>query len=119
MFLKFRSVDGLKQENGEMPSEICTFEGIRFDAEWNFAILSTEHSAHDYLMPMEKDTYTEFVEQLYTMAAMCLMRPGIMVRIEGSPLIRVKHGSMTQWDRTEQYAYSLVADRDVVERYGY
>ena len=120
MFLKFDSVDGIHQGIEMAATEICTFEGIRYDAELNLAILSTEHSAHDYLMPMTHENYAGFVETLYTMAAMSLMRPGLMILIQGSPLIRVKHGSAAQSDGTgeHQYKYSLEVDKSVVEGMG-
>lgn len=104
MFIKFNATDGVKKEYS---SEICTFEGIRFDIDTEFAILSTEHTSHDYLMPMTKDVYEDFAFELYNAAAKSLMHPGSMVEITGTPLIRVKHGSLTQWDKTEEYVYKL------------
>ena len=104
MFLKFNARDGSKKENSP---EICTFEGIRFDADSEFAILSTEHRSHDYLMPMDRDTYDIFAAKLYDTVSRTLMHPGAMAEIVGSPLIRVKHGSLTQWDRAETYSYDV------------
>ena len=111
MLLKFKAVEGAQHEEEDAVDEICTFEGIRYDNDSNFAILSTEHMRHDYLIPMSREDYDSFVKDLYSYAAMCLMKPGTMVSIEGDPLIRVKHGSLTRWERNAKLGFKLSCEQ--------
>lgn len=104
MFIKFKVKDPL---GGEPTTEICTFEGIRYETAPSLAILSTEHSLHDYLLPMTRDVYDRFVDELFTLVSKSLIKPGIMAIISGSPLIRVRHGSVTQVENPGVYGYAL------------
>lgn len=59
MYLSFDCMES----NGESHREITTFCGIRYNTN-GFAVLSTEHRAHDYLLPMTKADYDVFSEEI-------------------------------------------------------
>ncbi|MBQ9360705.1 MAG: hypothetical protein IJT96_06685 [Lachnospiraceae bacterium] len=106
MLIRFKTVNG---KPGEEPvSEICTFEGIRYEQEAEIAILSTEHRAHDYLLPMRKAVYEKFVDTLYNTISRAMKNPGLMVEIRGSSVLRVKHGSLTRGLGIDQYKYEVL-----------
>lgn len=107
MFLKFNVVENPADE--PVP-EICTFLGIRYDKESKLAIMSTEHDNHDYLMPVESvKAYTYLSDKLYGYLSKALITKGLMVVIGGSPVFRVKHGSVTKIEDTEKYRYDMTA----------
>lgn len=105
MFIKYTTVNKLAGDDAS--SEISTFEGIRYEQEAEIAILSTEHVAHDYLLPMKKGVYEVFVRKLYEMISETIKNPGLMIVITGSPVLRVKHGSLTRYGGMDQYRYGL------------
>ena len=114
MFLKFKSVDGARIQSSDASDEICTFKGIRYDPERHLAILSSEQSGFEYLMPMDSTNYAQFVDSLYTMAAMALMRPGIKVCIKGGYVIRARDNGNKRYDSISGCHYELEADRELV-----
>ena len=84
-------------------TEICTFEGIRYDSSSGLAILSTEHNQHDYVLPMDEATYLRLTQGICS-----LIGQGVsLINLTGSPALRVKHGSRTNPDRTKQYSYKV------------
>ena len=96
--------------------EICTFDGIRYDKESKLAILSTEHEAHDYLMPIAtEEGYIHLCEKLFSFMSKSLVRQGLMVIISGSPLYRVKHGSKTVISNPGDYKYQVDGHYDGTE----
>ena len=105
MFIRFTTVNKLAGEDAS--SEICTFDGIRYEQEAEIAILSTEHIAHDYLLPMKKGVYEAFARKLYEMISETIKNPGLMIVITGSPVLRVKHGSLTRGGGLDSYKYGL------------
>ena len=105
MFIMYSTVNRLGEEDAS--KEICTFEGIRYEPDAEIAILSTEHIAHDYLLPMTKSTYEMFVRKLYDMISQTIKNPGLMIVITGSPVLRVKHGSLTRGSGVDHYRYGL------------
>lgn len=104
MFIMYSTVNRIGEDASK---EICTFEGIRYEQEAEIAILSTEHTAHDYLLPMRKGAYEAFVRKLYDMISQTIKNPGLMIVITGSPVLRVKHGSLTRNAGMDQYNYGL------------
>lgn len=105
MFLRFMAVEGLGGKRAM--SEICTFKGIRYDASSKIAILSTEHDNHDYLMPLEPKVFEGVVDQIHGFISQSMMKPGLVLKISGSPLIRVESGSDTVIPDLEEYNYSF------------
>lgn len=59
MFIKFNCFS----EGNTESTEICSFQGIRFN-KIGFAVLSTEHVRHDYLLPMDMSNYDSFLKML-------------------------------------------------------
>ena len=107
MFLMFRVIE---KPMDEPKPEICTFAGLRYNEEGHVAILSTEHTEHDYLMPIQdKKTYADICQRMYHYVSKCMMKPGLQVQIEGSPLYRVKKGSNTRIPNAEDYRYTIKA----------
>ncbi|WP_026507289.1 hypothetical protein [Butyrivibrio sp. MC2013] len=53
------------QDNTEKTiTEICQFQGIRYDNRYKTAVISTEHSHHDYVAPMTETQYEKLVAQI-------------------------------------------------------
>ena len=50
-------------ESDLVTTEVSTFYGIRYNRN-GFAVLSTEHSNHDYLLPMDVRHYQRFMAEL-------------------------------------------------------
>ncbi|MCR5249166.1 MAG: hypothetical protein K6E50_01015 [Lachnospiraceae bacterium] len=86
MFLSFNCIEAL---SGEIHPEILTVYGVRYNRN-NFAVLSTEHRMHDYLLPMKSDQYEEFVKELEK--ALAEAKTG--VRLTGGEVYRVRHGAI-------------------------
>ena len=76
-------------ESDLVTTEVSTFYGIRYNRN-GFAVLSTEHSNHDYLLPMDVRHYQLFMEELEK--AITLNPCG--VRITGDKVYRVRRGAM-------------------------
>ncbi len=60
MLLRITCVDPLDNEI----TEICSFHGIRYDKMNRSVVLSTEHTNHDYVIPLEEDGYRMLVVEL-------------------------------------------------------
>lgn len=86
MYLKFNCFS----ENDAYETEICSFYGIRFN-KIGFAILSTEHEKHDYLLPMDEEAYEEFL----SLIAEEIASGTEIAAISGGPVYRVTKGSFT------------------------
>ncbi len=56
---------GIKKDTNDINPipEICEFKGMRWN-NYGFAIIYTNHSRHDYIMPMEKDSYVEMEKSI-------------------------------------------------------
>ena len=101
MFLIYDCIDvGSSKKTGE----ICTFRGIRYNVN-GFAVLSTEHSKHDYLLPMSQDAYLVFFEETTE-----LIQENVpCIRISGAPVYRVRRGAMLPMDDKTSYRYHVSA----------
>lgn len=84
MFLKFNCF----AEGNTESVEICLFQGIRFN-KIGFSILSTEHVRHDYLLPMDRSAYDNFLKMLETAIAADVK----IAEITGGSVYRVVKGS--------------------------
>ena len=92
-------------ENGSnaQTCEIATFYGIRYNRN-GFAVLSTEHKNHDYLMPMTHGGYLELQEKITK-----IIRNGSGgISITGAPVFRVRRGAILPMDDTFSAHYSAV-----------
>jgi len=85
MYLSFDCTES----NGGNHREITTFFGIRYNNN-GFAVLSTEHRAHDYLLPMTKADYDVFSEELQDAIA----GGAELVRITLGDVYRVRRGAI-------------------------
>ena len=89
---------------GEIFSELATFYGIRYNRN-GFAVLSTEHSAHDYLLPMSGEHYTAFLEKLTS-----IMNNNVsVVKITKGMIYRVRRGAMLPLDDKKNNEYDVEA----------
>ncbi len=82
--------------------EISTLYGIRYNRN-GFAILSTEHKNHDYLLPMTKEAYQAFLEEFRQQ----LKENAPAVEITGGQIYRVKRGAIIHVERLAHTAYHL------------
>ncbi|MCR5717020.1 MAG: hypothetical protein K6G23_09265 [Lachnospiraceae bacterium] len=60
MFIEFACFD---VSSDSEYTEICCFYGIRYNRQ-GFAVLSTEHRAHDYLLPMNRENYDRLEKEI-------------------------------------------------------
>jgi hypothetical protein len=112
MFIKFNVIE---KSTDEPVPEICTFNGIRYDRASHLAILSTEHSNHDYLMPVESvKEFTYLSDKLYGYLSKALIHKGFLVCLEGSAVYRVPKGSETKILNISDYKYRVKAVHDDV-----
>ena len=86
MYLSFSCIEGL---SGESNQELLTLYGIRYNRN-GFAVLSTEHRAHDYLLPMKADQYAELVGEIEK--ALAGAKTGL--KLTGGSVYRVRHGAI-------------------------
>ena len=77
------------ESSGDNHREIATFFGIRYNRN-GFAVLSTEHRAHDYLLPMTKEDYDVFSEELEKAIA----GGAQIVRVTLGDVYRVRRGAI-------------------------
>lgn len=84
MFLKFNCFS----EGNTESTEICLFQGIRFN-KIGFAVLSTEHIRHDYLLPMDMSSY----DNLLKLIEKSIANKANIVEITGGNVYRVVKGS--------------------------
>ncbi|AOZ95748.1 hypothetical protein [Butyrivibrio hungatei] len=70
--------------NGMLNTEICTFQGIRYDTRYKSAVISTEHLNHDYVIPMEAKDYeaaaSQIMEAMKAHAELINIEQGIVCR---------------------------------------
>ena len=85
MFLSFDCLES----SGESHTEITTVYGIRYNRN-GFAVLSTEHRAHDYLLPMTKEDYDIFSEELQNAAA----KGAKIAKVTLGDVYRVRRGAI-------------------------
>ena len=84
MFLKFNCFS----EGNTESTEICLFQGIRFN-KIGFSVISTEHVKHDYLLPMDNSSYDNFLKMLEKAIA----ANANIAEITGGHVYRVVKGS--------------------------
>lgn len=84
MFLKFNCFS----EGNTESTEICLFQGIRFN-KIGFSVISTEHIRHDYLLPMDSSSYDNFLKMLEKAIAV----DAKLAEITGGSVYRVVKGS--------------------------
>ena len=84
MFIKFNCL----AEGNTESTEICLFQQIRFN-KIGFAVLSTEHIRHDYLLPMDMSAYDNFLKMLEKSIAV----GANITEITGGNVYRVVKGS--------------------------
>ena len=88
--------------NGIIHYEFSTFYGIRFNRN-GFAVLSTEHSAHDYLLPMDDNSYESFVKELEH----AIREGSRAVKISGDKVYRVRRGAILPLEDKRETNYRL------------
>lgn len=89
---------------GEIFSELATFYGIRYNRN-GFAVLSTEHAAHDYLLPMSGEHYKVFLNKLTG-----IMNNNVsVVKITNGMIYRVRRGAMLPLDDKKNNEYDVEA----------
>ena len=99
MFIKYECTDA---GSSGTTTEICTFYGIRYNLN-GFAVLSTEHSHHDYLLPMSFQEFGRFSEKIAG-----FINKGVKIlSINGSPVYRVRRGAMLPLDNTDLLVYDI------------
>ena len=86
MFFSFTCIEAL---SGESNQEMLTLYGIRYNRN-GFAVLSTEHRAHDYLLPMKADQYAELVAEIEKVISVA--KTGL--KLTGGSVYRVRHGAI-------------------------
>ena len=86
MYLSFTCIEAL---SGESNQEMLTLYGIRYNHN-GFAVLSTEHRAHDYLLPMKADQFAELVSDITD--ALSKAKTGL--KLTGGSVYRVRHGAI-------------------------
>ena len=99
MFIKYECTDA---GSSGTTAEICPFYGIRYNHN-GFAVLSTEHSHHDYLLPMSFQEYGRFSEKI----AVLIDKGANILSISGSPVYRVRRGAMLPLDNADLLLYDI------------
>ncbi|MCR5627987.1 MAG: hypothetical protein K6F99_11745 [Lachnospiraceae bacterium] len=98
MYLSFTCVD----VNGEINREICSFQGIRFNIN-GFAVLSTEHNVHDYILPIDNEHYTVLINNLEN-----LIKTGpSIIRLAKGKVYRVRKNAMLPLDDKKEREYEF------------
>ncbi len=91
-------------DNETVNEEMASLYGMRYNRN-GFAILSTEHKNHDYLLPMTKERFqafiAEFREMLKTEAGAC--------EITGGQVYRVRRGAILHVERLMHPVYHVEA----------
>lgn len=98
MFLKFNCLS----EGNTESTEICSFQGIRFN-KIGFAVLSTEHVRHDYLLPMDMSTYDNFLKLLEKAIA----GDAGIAEVTGGNVYRVVKGSFLNVKESKTASFGL------------
>ncbi len=86
MYFSFTCIEAL---SGESNQELLTLYGMRYNRN-GFAVLSTEHLADDYLLPMKADQYAELAEAI--VEALSKAKTGL--KLTGGSVYRVRHGAI-------------------------
>ncbi len=63
--------------------ELCEFKGIRLN-NFGCVVIQTNHNRHDYIMPMEKDSYVELekkIKEAYLKKAKLIELSGDVYRV--------------------------------------
>ncbi len=89
---------------GEIFSELATFYGIRYNRN-GFAVLSTEHAAHDYLLPMSGEQYSIFLNKITTI----INNNFNVMRVTSGMVYRVRRGAMLPLDDKKNNEYDIEA----------
>ncbi len=76
-------------EDGTDGVEICTIYGIRFNKQ-GFAVLSTEHEKHDYLIPMTEESYLVLCQSYIS----CVKGGAKVMELVGGSAYRLRKNSM-------------------------
>ena len=100
MFILFSSLSSF--ESDLVTTEISTFYGIRYNRN-GFAVLSTEHSNHDYLLPMDVRHYQAFMAELEEAVR---KSPG-GIKITGDKVYRVRRGAMLHLEDKRGSVYHI------------
>ena len=98
MFLKFNCLS----EGNTESTEICSFQGIRFN-KIGFAVLSTEHVRHDYLLPMDISAYDNFLRLLEKSIA----SGATIIEVTGGNVYRVVKGSFLNVKEAKTANFSI------------
>ena len=101
MYLKINCVDPFDNEM----VEICSFHGIRYDKLNRSVVLSTEHTNHDYVIPLEEDGYHMLVVELERAIA----KGCSIVALENGKVFRCRRGEKR---RTEYQSHIRVMEYD-------
>ncbi len=100
MFFVFQCIDIDAGRNTS--TEICSFYGIRYNVN-GFAVISTEHRNHDYLLPMKLTQYESLASQLTE----SLKNGKNLVRLTQGSVYRVRRGAIIPMDNKGSGTYSL------------
>ena len=76
-------------EDGTNGIEICTLYGIRFNKQ-GFAVLSTEHEKHDYLVPMKEDAFNILCKTYIE----CAKEGANVIELVGGSVYRLRKNAM-------------------------
>ena len=98
MFLKFNCFS----EGNTESTEICLFQGIRFN-KIGFAVLSTEHVRHDYLLPMDLSAYDNLLKTIEKAVA----GNARIAEITGGNVYRVVKGSFLNVKEAKSAGFGL------------
>ncbi|MCR5788279.1 MAG: hypothetical protein K6G83_00175 [Lachnospiraceae bacterium] len=98
MFIQYSCHD----MTGEVCTELASFYGIRYNRN-GFAVLSTEHAAHDYLLPMSVDSYKKFLDKLTGL----INTDAKVIKISRGMIYRVRRGAMLPLDDKRSNEYDL------------
>jgi len=87
---------------GEERNELATFYGIRYNRN-GFAVLSTEHKAHDYLLPMRDEEYKKVLNE-FTDA---IKKGANILYVTNGYVYRVRRGAMLPFDDNTVSKYEI------------
>ena len=89
MFIHYTCMDTI----GDERDELATFYGIRYNRN-GFAVLSTEHNAHDYLLPMRDEEFKKVLIELTD----AIKKGSNIVYVTNGYVYRVRRGAMLPFD---------------------
>jgi len=86
MFIKMQCLDTY---DFVLP-EICSFHGFRYDKVNRSAIISTEHTHHDYIIPLDEEDYHKLEQAIWEK----ISQGQQMIELVGGDVLRVRRGEI-------------------------